>query len=68
VYVPFAVTVIEFVVPPLLHAYKSYPVGAVNVVDVPQTVTSLPRSMVASLTTTVIESVHETPLIVVVQV
>ena len=52
-YVPFAVTVVVFVVPPLLHKYESYPLGAVNVVEVPQTVTSLPKSMVGLLTTTV---------------
>jgi hypothetical protein len=48
-YVPFAVTVVVFVVPPLLHKYESYPVGAVNVVEVPHTVTSLPRSMVGRM-------------------
>ena len=48
-YVPFAVTVVVFVVPPLLHKYESNPVGAVNVVEIPHTVTSLPRSMVGRM-------------------
>ena len=56
-----------FVVAPLLHKYESYPEGAVNVVEVPQRVTSLPKSMVGLLTTTVTLSVQLTPLIVVVQ-
>ena len=48
-YVPFAVTVVVFVVPPLLHKYESYPVGAVNVVEVPQAVTSEAKSMVGRM-------------------
>jgi hypothetical protein len=68
VYVPFAVTVVVFVVAPLLQTYESYPVGAVNVVEVPQAVISLPRSMVGLLTTTVTLSVQLTPLVVIVQV
>ena len=68
VYVPFALTVVVFVVTPLLHKYESYPEGAVNVVDVPQTVTSAPKSITGLLTTTVISSVHETPFVVTVQV
>ncbi len=67
-YDPFAVTVVVFVVAPLLHKYESYPEGAVNVIEVPQAVTSLPKSMVGLLTTTVTESVQLTPLVVVVQV
>ena len=57
-----------FVVPPLLHKYESYPEGAVKVVEVPQTVTSAPKSITGLLTTTVTESVHETPFVVTVQV
>jgi hypothetical protein len=68
VYVPFAVTVVVFVVPPLLHEYESYPVGAIKVVDVPQAVTSLPKFRVGLFTTTVKLFVHETPLVVTVQV
>ena len=68
VYVPFAETVVVFVVAPLLQTYESNPAGAVNVVEVPQAVTSLPRSMVGLFNTTVIESVQLTPLVVTVQV
>ena len=68
VYVPIAVTVVVFVIAPLLHKYESYPVGAVNVVEVPQAVTSLPKLIVGLLTITVTLSVQLTPLIVVVQV
>ena len=57
-----------FVVAPLLHKYESYPEGAVNVVEVPQRVTSLPKSMVGLFTTTVTLSVQETPLVDTVQV
>ena len=57
-----------FVVAPLLHTYESYPVGAVNVVEVPHTVTSFPKLIVGLLTTTVTLSVQLTPLVVVVQV
>ena len=57
-----------FVVPPLLHKYESNPLGAVNVVEVPQAVISLPRSMVGLFTSTVTLSVQLTPLVVVVQV
>ena len=60
-YDPFALTVVVFVVAPLLHKYESYPVGAVNVVEVPQAVTSLPKSMVGLLTTTVTLSVQAFP-------
>ena len=67
-YVPFALTVVVFVVPPLLHKYDSYPEGAVNVVEVPQTVTSAPKSITGLFTATVTESVQETPLAVIVQV
>ena len=61
-------TEIEADAAPLLHEYESYPAGAVNVVEVPQAVTSLPKSMVGLFTTTVTESVQLTPLVVVVQV
>ena len=67
-YVPFELTAVVFVVAPLLHEYESYPDGAVNVVEVPQTVTSAPKSIKGLLTTTVTESVHETPFVVTVQV
>ena len=67
-YVPFAETVVVFVVAPLLHKYESNPVGAVNVVEVPQAVTSFPKSITGLLTTTVTLSVQLTPLVVVVQV
>ena len=67
-YVPFAVTVVVLVVPPLLHKYESYPEGAVNVVVVPHTVTSAPKPITGLFTTTVTESVHETPFVVTVQV
>ena len=68
VYIPLALTVVMFVVPPLLHKYESYPEGAVNVVEVPQTVTSVPKSITGLFTATVTESVQETPLAVIVQV
>ena len=67
-YVPLAITVVVLVVAPLLHKYESNPVGAVNVVEVPHTVISLPKSIVGLLTTTVTLSVQLTPLVVVVQV
>ena len=66
-YVPFAVTVVVLVVAPLLHRYESYPLGAVNVVEGPQTVRSFPKSKGGLLTTTVTLSVQLTPLIVAVQ-
>ena len=50
-----------FVVPPLLHKYESNPIGAVNVVEVPHTVTSFPKSMVGLFTTTVTLSVQAFP-------